>query len=34
MVRPFSGVNFDTDGTDDTNEFQIGIAPAEGTNVA
>jgi hypothetical protein len=31
MARPFSGVNA---GTDDTNDFQIEIVPADGTNAA
>jgi hypothetical protein len=34
MVRPFSGVSADTDGTDDTNDFQIEIVPADDTNAA
>jgi hypothetical protein len=33
MVRPFSGVNADTDGTDDTNDFHIKIVPADGTTL-
>jgi hypothetical protein len=34
MVRPFSGTNVGTNGTDDTNDFQIEIVPADGTNAA
>ena len=31
MTRPFSGMNA---STDDTNDFEIEIAPADGTNAA
>jgi hypothetical protein len=30
MIRPFSSANVGTNGTDDTNDFQIEIVPAGG----